>query len=106
MELPSAKVGAHIRPWHKFTTRRPHRPLETVPIVGQDAKLEWCRFCKLEVSTKEEQAMNRGLYVYRKNCLRCGQVMAYGIAKSNINKPGPLDPAVKEFIQATTRNRS
>ncbi len=106
MGLLSAKPNAHICPWWKFSTRRPYRPLETVPIVGQDVKLEWCRFCKLEVSTQVEQAMNRGLYVYRKNCLRCGQVMAYGLAKSNINKPGPLDLAVKEFIQETTRNRS
>ena len=93
------------RPWWKFTTRRPYRAIESVPMTGADPKLEYCRICKMDVTVEVQQAMNRGLYVYRKNCLRCGKVIAFGVAKTDLNKKGPLDPRVLDFVRQTVSDR-
>jgi len=102
LELPSTRPQAHIRPWWKFRTRRPLKPFDFVTEIEH---LEYCRHCDMDVSVEISQAMRKKLYVYRKNCLRCGQVMAFGIAKTDLNKPGDLNPAVNDFIQETTRDR-
>ena len=92
----------HVMPWYKRSYRGKRQVIDFLPVIEH---LEWCRFCQMDVSPQIEQAEDHGLFVYRKNCLRCGQVMAYGMAKRDVNKPGPLDPRVTRFIQETTRDR-
>lgn len=58
-------------------------PLESV------ADLEYCRFCKDEVDVEVQQGKWGKVFVYRKQCRRCGQTIQWGVGRSDLSHPNP-----------------
>ena len=49
--------------------------------------LSWCKVCQDETDAETEWSSREGTTVYRKRCKRCGQAIAYGIARQDLTKP-------------------
>lgn len=56
-------------------------PLESLSL------LEYCRFCQDEVDVEVQQGKWAEVFVYRKQCLRCGQTIQWGVGRSDLSHP-------------------
>ena len=69
----------------------------------------WCHWCKMEVDSDCEAGHDDGVYVYRRNCKRCGQVIAYGAIKAPIiiseDEKG-LPAKALQWIHQTKKDRT
>lgn len=75
-------------------------PLESV------SELEYCRFCQDDVDVEVQQGKWEKVFVYRKQCLRCGQTMQWGVGQATMESPDPATmEAVASWIRATGRDR-
>lgn len=75
-------------------------PLESV------APVEYCRHCRDEVSVEVDEGRWECIWVYRKRCLRCGNVIQWGAAKAAFDAPTPQTvQAVTSWIRATGKDR-
>lgn len=75
-------------------------PLESV------SELEYCQHCHDDVDVEIDQGKWQVIWVYRKRCLRCGQVIQWGAAKSafEATDKGTID-AIASWILATGKDR-
>lgn len=44
--------------------------------------LDYCCWCKMEVDTDTDAGYDNATYVYRRNCRRCGRVVASGAVQA------------------------
>ena len=68
--------------------------------------IEWCRRCHDAVGVQVERGVYCNVYVYRKNCLRCGKVIQWGIDRTALASwmPSVMD-SVKRWITTTIQDR-
>ena len=89
-------------PWYKVgRTERGSNPFTSLG-------LDWCPRCKIEVDTDTEAHHNDGIYVYRRQCLRCGRTIKYGAYRVPLinNTVGPaLPPKVFLWINEPGKDR-
>jgi len=90
------------RPWWHISKRLPRNPFDPVELTQH---LEWCRTCKMDVDVKVEAGNAGGVFVYRKGCKRCGQVIAHGMAKADLTREKPLPAQALEFIKQRGSDR-
>lgn len=75
-------------------------PLESV------SEMEYCRHCDAEVDVEVDQGKWQAIWVYRKRCLRCGQVIQWGAAKSAFESTDKATiDAIASWIRATGKDR-
>lgn len=82
-----------------------HRKLHINPLESV-SELEYCRFCNDEVGVEVDEGKWGAIWVYRKRCLRCGQVIQWGAAKSAFETTDKdTADAVASWIRATGKDR-
>jgi hypothetical protein len=78
----------------------------TINPIESVSELEYCQFCKDEVSVEVDQGKWQVIWVYRKRCLRCGKVIQWGAAKEAFTKTDKATvDAIASWVQATGRDR-
>lgn len=60
--------------------------------------LDWCSRCRMEVDTDTEANHRRGVYTFRRLCLRCGKAVAYGAVSAPLISEATLPPAAVEWV--------
>lgn len=88
-----------IIPWYMGRTNIGSNPFKA---CGDD----WCNSCKMGVDTDQEACSRGDEFVYRKRCLRCGNVIAHGAYRVKMldGRLPSLDAAL--FIRERGRDRS
>lgn len=82
------------------------RKLDINPIESI-SQTEYCVACNDEVDVEVEEGKWRNVFVYRKRCLRCGDVVQWGVAKAALQSSDPLIRAdVAAWVQSTGKDRS
>lgn len=82
-----------------------YRKLGLSPIESV-AELDYCRTCDDEVAVEIEQGKWQDLFVYRKRCRRCGQVMQWGVGTATLRSADPATmKAVASWIRETGTDR-
>lgn len=79
-------------------------PLETVNTAGNPFAtfgIEWCPTCKMEVDCDTEAAHRADVYVYRRNCNRCGNVVKSGSYNAPLLLPS--HPLMRDVVEFTTK---
>ena len=91
----------HARPWYMMSYPRSGRN------PFQSLGLDYCMFCKQEVDTDTEAYQRTNTYVYRRRCVRCGQVINWGVYDNcALISPTPLLKAAKEWVTEPGQDRS
>lgn len=67
--------------------------------------IDWCRTCRSEVDTNTEASHRRGMYIYKRWCRACGQVLAYGTYHAPLLTDAPLQAAALEWVTRPGRDR-
>ena len=69
--------------------------------------LAWCCWCKMEVDSDTEAHHEGTTYVYRRNCCRCGHVIACGAVEAPIVAGGraALPPKALRWVHDVTKDR-
>lgn len=89
------------RPWYMMNHPRSGRnPFQS---LGMD----YCLFCKQDVDTDTEAYMREDTYVYRRRCVRCGQVINWGVYNNvALVSPVPLLKAAMNWVTEPGQDRS
>lgn len=67
----------------------------------------WCRHCQMDTDPEIAKGYWEGVDVWRMRCLRCGQIMAYGMDRRLLVGAKPhVVAAASKFIQQTGDDRS
>ena len=75
------------------------------PFTAQDAGFVWCPHCLQDVKPETAVGDRDGVHVYRRRCLRCGNVLQYGIDRRRLLSSEPLPAAALRFVQDTAPDR-
>ncbi len=70
--------------------------------------LDWCPHCKMEVDTDTDAHHQEDVYVYRRQCRRCGRTIKAGAYKTPLvgTTYAPLPPKVFVWINEPGKERT
>lgn len=88
-------------PWYRGKTEVGGNPFASLG-------LDWCHRCRMEVDTDTEAHHQGDIYVYRRQCRRCGITIKYGAYRAPLvgTANAPLPAKVYVWLHEPGKDRS